>query len=97
MAPDVDENVIESVDNDSGGENNMPTTIPDGTDKFHALLEQNMAMLAQSGVIGQNNFLTTQKFADNDFMENRRHVSLVQALGAREVASKQVPAGPASP
>lgn len=70
---------------------------PNGSDKYHALMEQNMGQIGQSGVVAQNNFITVSKAQDLDYLENKRHVSLVQALGAREVGSKTVPAGPSSP
>lgn len=50
--------------------------------------------IAQSGAIAQNNFITVQKALDYDFMENRRIITLDEAVGVREVASKSVPAGP---
>jgi len=53
--------------------------------------------LMQSGNIAQNNFITVAKFADYDFMENKRMVTLDEAIGVREVSSKTVPAGPISP
>lgn len=68
--------------------------VPDGTDKFHALAEQNMATLGQSGVVAQNNFITTTKAQDLDYLEGKRLVSLEEAMGVREVASKKTPAGP---
>ncbi len=53
--------------------------------------------LMQSGNIAQNNFITVQKVVDYDYLENKRMVTLDEAVGIREVASKQVPAGPTSP
>lgn len=52
--------------------------------------------LSQTGVIAQNNFVTVQKVVDYDYLENKRMVTLDEAIGAREVGSKQVPAGPTS-
>jgi hypothetical protein len=52
------------------------------------------AMLSQTGVIAQNNFVTVQKVFDYDYLENKRMVTLDEAVGIREVASKMVPAGP---
>jgi len=60
------------------------------------LIEQGMGQLSQTGVIAQNNFVTVQKALDYDFMENRRIITLDEAVGVREVASKSVPAGPTS-
>lgn len=50
--------------------------------------------LTQSGIIAQNNFITVQKVVDYDYLENKRMVTLDEALGAREVASKVTPGGP---
>ncbi len=72
----------------------MPECLPNGTDKYHALMEQNMGALGQSGVIAQNNFITVSKAQDLDYLEGKRLVSLEEAVGVREVASKQTPAGP---
>jgi len=52
--------------------------------------------LAQTGVIAQNNFVTLQKVVDYDYLENKRIVTLDEAIGVREVSSKSVPAGPTS-
>ena len=61
------------------------------------LLGQSLGQLSNSSVVAQNNFITVSKFADYDFMENRRMIDLAEAVGVREVASKRVPAGPESP
>ena len=50
--------------------------------------------LTQTGVIAQNNFVTTQKVVDYDYLENKRMVTLDEAVGIREVASKVTPGGP---
>lgn len=55
------------------------------------LMEQ---QLTQTGIIAQNNFVGFQKLADYDYLENKRMVTLDEAVGVREVASKTVPAGP---
>jgi len=60
------------------------------------LIGQSMGQLSNTAVVAQNNFVTVSKFADYDFMEQRRIIDLVEAMGGREVASKQVPAGPTS-
>lgn len=80
------------IDHPEHGESKMP--VPDGTDKYHALMEQNMAQLGQSGAIAQNNFITVQKAQDYDYLEGKRMVTLEEAIGVREVSSKTVPAGP---
>ena len=63
-------------------------------DQFSSLLTH---QLAQTGNIAQNNFVTVQKVVDYDFLENKRIVTLDEAVGVREVSAKSVPAGPASP
>lgn len=78
-----------SISNSSEGR-----AVPDGTDKFHAMIEQNMATLSQTGVVAQNNFVTVSKAQDLDYLEGKRLVSLEEAIGVREVSSKSVPAGP---
>lgn len=50
--------------------------------------------LAQTGNIAQNNFVTVQKALDFDFMENKRIVTLDEAVGVREVSSNVSPGGP---
>ena len=55
-----------------------------------------LTQLMQTGAIAQNNFVTLQKVNDYDFLENKRMVTLDEAIGVREVASKNVPAGPTS-
>lgn len=82
---------------DSEGESSMPLA-----DNLH---EQNMSalgaagavlgpMLAQSGNIAQNNFITVQKVVDYDYLENKRMVTLDEAVGIREVQSQVNPGGP---
>lgn len=60
------------------------------------LLSQSLSQLSQTGVIAQNNFVTVQKAQDYDYLEGKRLVSLEEAVGVREVTSKNVPAGPTS-
>lgn len=50
--------------------------------------------LTQSGIIAQNNFIGVQKVVDYDYLENKRIVTLDEAVGVREVASKVTPGGP---
>lgn len=64
---------------------------------FNSVMEQNMAQLGQSGVVAQNNFIFSTKAQDLDYLEGKRLVSLEEAVGVREVASKSNPAGPSSP
>ena len=58
--------------------------------------EQNMAALCQIGVALQGHFASFTKLADLDYLEGHRLVGLTEAMGVREVASKNVPAGPTS-
>lgn len=50
--------------------------------------------LMQSGVVAQNNFITVVKAQDYDYLENKRMVTLDEAVGIREVQSKVNPGGP---
>ena len=61
---------------------------------FDALVNQSMAQLSGSAVVAQNNFITVNKIIDYDFLENKRIVTLDEAIGVREVSSQTVPAGP---
>jgi len=56
--------------------------------------EQAANTLLQIGNVAQANFVTMNKVLDYDYLEGKNMVSLTEALGAREVASKTVPAGP---
>lgn len=58
------------------------------------LHEQNMSALGQSGIVAQNNFITVQKVVDYDHIEQKRMVSLDEAVGVREVQSEYNPGGP---
>ena len=77
------------------------SVLVDGSSRFFALVDEAMGAIAQtgqlaaqSGQIAQNNFITTTKAQDLDYLEGKRIVSLEEAIGVREVASKEVPAGP---
>lgn len=48
--------------------------------------QQIMIGLQQSGNIAQNNMITVQKIVDYDYMENKRIVTLDEAIGVREVS-----------
>ena len=50
--------------------------------------------LTQSGVIAQNNFITVQKVVDYDYLENKRMVTIDEAVGVREVQAQNSPGGP---
>lgn len=51
--------------------------------------------LTQTGLVAQNNFVTVQKVVDYDYLENKRMVTLDEAVGIREVQSQVNPGGPA--
>ena len=92
--PDPNDNVVEvELDvpghddaNSSAENNNMDPAVA-------AMMTQ---QLTQTGIIAQNNFVTVQKVVDYDYLENKRMVTLDEAIGVREVSSKQSPAGPTS-
>jgi hypothetical protein len=50
--------------------------------------------LTQTGIIAQNNFVTVQKVVDYDYLENKRMVTLDEAIGVREVSATHSPGGP---
>ena len=52
--------------------------------------------LTQTGIIAQNNFVTVQKVVDYDYLENKRMVTLDEAIGVREVSAQTSPGGPAA-
>lgn len=58
------------------------------------ILSQMGARLLQAGNHAHENFITISKAQDYDYMENKRMVTLDEAIGAREVASKVTPGGP---
>lgn len=70
------------------GENGM-----DVTERF---AEQAANTLLQIGNIAQANFVTVGKMLELGYLEGKDMVSLAEALGAREVASKENPGGPAN-
>ncbi len=61
-----------------------------------AFAAQAMSTLLQLGNIAQANMITVSKVVDFDYLENKRMVTLDEAVGVREVSSKRVPAGPES-
>lgn len=63
-------------------------------DPLQQIMQQNLAQLGQSGIIAQNNFITTAKAQDYDYLEGKRMVTLEEAVGIREVGSQTTPAGP---
>jgi len=73
----------------SNGEENMASDLSENVSN------QMLTQLVQSGTIAQNNFITVQKVVDYDYLENKRMVTLDEAVGIREVQSKVNPGGPA--
>jgi len=90
VSPTDNDGVLE-LDHESSGESD------EMADQALQAHEQNMAALSQTGVVAQNHFVGFTKLADYDYLEGHRLVGLTEALGAREVASKEVPAGPNVP
>ena len=54
---------------------------------------QMLTQLVQSGTIAQNNFVTVQKAMDYDYLENKRMVTIDEAVGVWEVSSRESMAG----
>ncbi len=52
--------------------------------------------LIQAGSVAHENFVNVSKWIDVDYLEGKRVIGMTEAMGAREVASKNVPAGPES-
>lgn len=61
------------------------------------LVGQSMGQISNTNVVAQNNFVTVNKAIDYDYLEGKRIVTLEEAAGVREVASKKVPSGPSVP
>lgn len=53
------------------------------------------AQMFKMSEVAQANFITVNKAIDYDFMENKRMVTLDEAVGVREVQAAQTPGGPA--
>jgi len=85
--------ILESELRDSGTYPSVEDEVMPMSENVAGLMEQ---QLTQTGIIAQNNFVGFQKLADYDYLENKRMVTLDEAVGVREVASKSVPAGPTS-
>lgn len=64
------------------------------TAQFGALHDQNMAALGQAISRFQNDAVTVSKAADYSYLQDKDLVSLAEAVGVREVASRVNPAGP---
>jgi len=61
---------------------------------FMALHEQNMASLGELGTWYLADVKTVSKAQDYSFQQDKSLVSLSEAVGVREVASRVTPAGP---
>lgn len=66
----------------------------DNQEIVNANCAHSLQRLNQVGTVAHENFTTIQKIVDYDYLENKRMVTLDEAIGVREVASKTVPAGP---
>jgi len=64
------------------------------TAQFSALHDQNMAAMGQSLAQFQADRVTVSKAADYAYQQEKGLVSLSEAVGVREVASRVNPAGP---
>lgn len=57
---------------------------------------ENMSRLAKVGAVAHEHFTNFQAALNYDYLEGKRVIGVTEAMGIREVASKQVPAGPTS-
>ena len=64
------------------------------TAQFGALHDQNMAGMGAAITRFQNDVVTVSKAADYSYLQDKDLVSLAEAVGVREVASRVNPAGP---
>jgi hypothetical protein len=64
------------------------------TAQFGSLHDQNMAGMGQALTRFQNDVVTVSKAADYAYLQDKDLVSLAEAVGVREVASRVNPAGP---
>jgi hypothetical protein len=67
----------------------------DPTAQFAALHDQNMAAMGTATSRFINDAATVSKAADYAYLQDKDLVSLSEAVGVREVASRVNPAGPA--
>lgn len=68
--------------------------MPEATAQFAALHDQNMAGMGQAIARFQNDVVTISKAADYGYLQDKDLVSLAEAVGVREVASRVNPSGP---
>lgn len=64
------------------------------TAQFGALHDQNMAGMGQAMTRFQSDAVTISKASDYSYLQAKDLVSLSEAVGVREVASRVNPAGP---
>jgi len=92
--PDPDTLVLPLPD----GEGETPTEgveeMAEPTAQFGSLHDQNMAGMGQALTRFQNDAVTVSKAADYAYLQDKDLVSLSEAVGVREVASRVNPAGP---
>lgn len=69
-------------------------TMAEPTAQFSALHDENMAAMGQSMAQFQADRVTVSKAADYAYLQDKDLVSLSEAVGVREVASRVTPAGP---
>jgi len=86
--------------NDGLLESEIRVDSPDLPDEEKSIMDPTVAslmtqQLTQTGIIAQNNFVTTTKLSDLDYLEQKRIVSLDEAIGVREVSATNSPGGPA--
>lgn len=62
--------------------------------QFERLHDQNMAAMGQAIARFQNDAATVSKATDYSYLQDKGLVSLSEAVGVREVASRVNPAGP---
>lgn len=66
----------------------------EATAQFGSLHDQNMAGMGQALTRFQNDTVTVSKAADYAYLQDKDLVSLAEAVGVREVASRVNPSGP---
>lgn len=94
MEPIFQDPLVIPIGGDAG--DNINERDDDMATALERMFDQSMGQLSQTAIVAQNNFVTVNKALDYDFMEQRRMITLEEGVGVREVASKQVPAGPTS-
>lgn len=78
-----------TIDTSCGG-----NVMAEPTAQFAALHDQNMAAMGQTLTQFMRDAATVSKAADYAYLQDKDLVSLAEAVGVREVASRVNPAGP---